>query len=46
LLLREQAAGGNARRAIWGLIQVAIRQRVFIEGHVPGRDEDPLEGIA
>jgi hypothetical protein len=46
LLLREQQAGGNARRAIWGLMQLAIWHRIFIEGHVPGRDEDPLEWIA
>jgi asparagine synthase (glutamine-hydrolysing) len=46
LLLREQQAGGNASRAIWGLMQLAIWHRIFIEGHVPGRDEDPLEWIA
>ena len=45
-LLREQQAGGNASRAIWGLMQLAIWHRIFIEGHVPGRDEDPLEWIA
>jgi len=46
LLLREQQAGGNASRAIWGLMQLAIWHRIFVEGHVPGRDEDPLEWIA
>ena len=44
-LLREQQAGGDASRAIWGLLQLAIWHRIFIEGHVPGRDEDPLEWI-
>jgi len=45
-LVREQQTGGNASRAIWGLAQLAIWHRIFIEGHVPGRDEDPLEWIA
>jgi asparagine synthase (glutamine-hydrolysing) len=45
-LVREQQMGGNASRAIWGLMQLAIWHRIFIEGHVPGRDEDPLEWIA
>jgi len=45
-LLREQQAGGNVGRAIWGLMQFAIWYRIFIAGQVPGRDEDPLEWIA
>ncbi len=45
-LVREQQMGGNASRAIWGLMQLAIWHRIFVEGHVPGRDEDPLEWIA
>jgi asparagine synthase (glutamine-hydrolysing) len=45
-LVREQRMGGNASRAIWGLMQLAIWHRIFIEGHVPGLDEDPLEWIA
>jgi asparagine synthase (glutamine-hydrolysing) len=45
-LVREQRMGGNASRAIWGLMQLGIWHRIFIEGHVPGRDEDPLEWIA
>jgi asparagine synthase (glutamine-hydrolysing) len=45
-LVREQQAGGNASRAIWGLMQIAIWHRIFAEGHTPGRDEDPLEWIA
>jgi asparagine synthase (glutamine-hydrolysing) len=45
-LVREQQAGGNASRAIWGLMQIAIWHRIFAEGHAPGRDEDPLEWIA
>ena len=45
-LLREQQAGADASRAIWGLTQLAIWHRIFIEGHVPGRDEDPVEWIA
>jgi asparagine synthase (glutamine-hydrolysing) len=44
-LVQEQQNGGNASRAIWGLMQLAIWHRIFIEGHVPGRDEDPLEWI-
>jgi len=45
-LVREQLAGGNASRAIWGMMQLAIWHRIFVEGHTPGRDEDPLDWIA
>ena len=45
-LIREQQNGGNASRAIWGLVQFAIWHRIFVEGHVPSRTEDPLEWIA
>jgi asparagine synthase (glutamine-hydrolysing) len=45
-LVREQQAGGNTTRAIWGLIQLAIWHRIFVEGHEPGRNEEPLEWIA
>jgi asparagine synthase (glutamine-hydrolysing) len=45
-LLREQQADGDATGAIWGLTQLAIWHRIFIDGHVPSRDEDPLEWIA
>jgi asparagine synthase (glutamine-hydrolysing) len=45
-LVREQQAGGNASRAIWGMMQIAIWHRIFVEGHTPSRDEDPLEWIA
>jgi asparagine synthase (glutamine-hydrolysing) len=45
-LVREQQAGGNVSRAIWGLLQIAIWHRVFIEGRTPSRDEDPLDWIA
>ena len=45
-LVREQQAGGNASRAIWGLMQIAVWHRIFVEGHTPSRDEDPLEWIA
>jgi len=45
-LVREQQAGGNVSRAIWGLVQMAIWHRIFAEGHTPGRDEDPLDWIA
>jgi asparagine synthase (glutamine-hydrolysing) len=45
-LIREQQHGGNASRAIWGLMQFAIWHRIFVEHHVPGRNEDPLEWIA
>ncbi|HKX02594.1 MAG TPA: asparagine synthase (glutamine-hydrolyzing) [Methylomirabilota bacterium] len=44
-LLREQQGGGNMTHAIWGLVQLAIWHRIFIDGHVPGRDEDPVEWI-
>jgi len=27
-------------------MQLAIWHRIFIEGHVPSRDEEPLAGIA
>ena len=45
-LVREQQAGGNTGRAIWGLLQLAIWHRIFAEGQTPGRDEDPLDWIA
>jgi asparagine synthase (glutamine-hydrolysing) len=45
-LVREQQAGGNVSRALWGLMQIAIWHRIFVEGHQPGRDEDPLDWIA
>jgi asparagine synthase (glutamine-hydrolysing) len=45
-LVREQQQGGNAARLIWGLMQLAIWHRIFVEGRVPGRDEDPLAWIA
>ena len=45
-LVREQQRGGNASRAIWGLMQIAIWHRIFVDGHTPARDEDPLEWIA
>jgi asparagine synthase (glutamine-hydrolysing) len=44
--VREQQQGGNTARAIWGLMQLAIWHRIFIDGRVPGRDEDPLAWIA
>jgi len=45
-LLRAQQTRGNVTREIWGLVQLAIWHRIFVEGHLPGRDEDPLEWIA
>ena len=45
-LVHEQQAGGNVSRAIWGLMQIAIWHRIFVEGRTPGRDEDPLDWIA
>ena len=45
-LVREQQRGGNAARLVWGLMQLAIWHRIFVEGRVPGRDEDPLAWIA
>jgi asparagine synthase (glutamine-hydrolysing) len=45
-LVREQQRGGNSSRALWGLMQIAIWQRIFMEGQIPGRDEDPLDWIA
>jgi asparagine synthase (glutamine-hydrolysing) len=45
-LVRAQQTRGNVTREIWGLVQLAIWHRIFVEGHVPGRDEDPLEWIA
>ena len=45
-LVREQQRGGNTSRALWGLMQIAIWHRIFVEGQVPGRDEDPLDWIA
>jgi asparagine synthase (glutamine-hydrolysing) len=45
-LVAAQQARGNATREIWGLMQLAIWHRIFVEGHRPSRDEDPLEWIA
>ena len=45
-LVREQERGGNTSRAIWGLMQVAIWHRIFVEHRKPGLDEDPLDWIA
>ena len=45
-LVREQQAGGNASRALWGLMQIAIWHRIFVDGLVPSRSEDPLDWIA
>jgi asparagine synthase (glutamine-hydrolysing) len=45
-LIREQRNGGNASRAIWGLLQFAIWHLIFVEGHVPSLSEDPLQWIA
>jgi asparagine synthase (glutamine-hydrolysing) len=45
-LVRAQQRGGNTTRAIWGLMQLAIWHRIFVEGRVPGRDEDPMAWIA
>jgi len=45
-LIHEQARGGSASRAIWGLMQIAIWHRIFVDGHTPARDEDPLEWVA
>jgi asparagine synthase (glutamine-hydrolysing) len=45
-LVREQQQGGNAARLVWGLMQLAIWHQIFVEGRVPGRDEDPLAWIA
>ena len=45
-LVREQQQGGNASRALWGLMQIAIWHRIFVDRQTPGRDEDPLEWIA
>jgi asparagine synthase (glutamine-hydrolysing) len=44
-MLRAHQGGANATREIWELMQLAIWHRIFVEGHVPGRDEDPLEWI-
>jgi asparagine synthase (glutamine-hydrolysing) len=45
-LMRAQQRGGNATVELWGLMQLAIWYRIFVEGHVPTRDEDPLDWIA
>ena len=45
-MLRAHQAGANATREIWELMQLAIWHRIFVDGHVPGRDEDLLEWIA
>lgn len=45
-LVQAQQIRGGATRELWGLMQLAIWHRIFVEGHVPSRDEDPLEWIA
>jgi asparagine synthase (glutamine-hydrolysing) len=45
-LVREQQQGGNAARLVWGLMQLAIWHGIFVEGRVPGRDEDPMAWVA
>ena len=44
-LLRAHQAGGGMTREVWSLLQLAIWHRIFVEGHVPGRDEDPLAWV-
>jgi asparagine synthase (glutamine-hydrolysing) len=45
-LVSAQRAHGNATRELWELLQLAIWHRIFIDGHQPSRDEDPLGWIA
>ena len=45
-LVQEQQQGGNVARLIWGLMQLAIWYRIFVDGKVPGLDENPLVWIA
>ena len=45
-LVRAQQKRGNATRELWELLQLAIWHRIFVEGHRPSRDEDPLAWIA
>jgi asparagine synthase (glutamine-hydrolysing) len=45
-LVRAQQRHGRATRELWELVQLAIWHRIFVEGHVPGRDEDVLAWIA
>jgi asparagine synthase (glutamine-hydrolysing) len=45
-LVRAQQRHGRATRELWELMQLAIWHRIFVEGHVPGRDEDVLAWIA
>lgn len=44
-LIRAQDKGDNATRELWGLLQLAIWHRIFVRGHTPSRDEDPLDWI-
>jgi asparagine synthase (glutamine-hydrolysing) len=45
-MMRAHQRGADATREIWELMQLAIWHRIFIDGQVPSRDEDPLEWIA
>ncbi len=45
-LVGAQRAHGQATRELWELLQLAIWHRIFVEGHQPSRDEDPLAWIA
>jgi asparagine synthase (glutamine-hydrolysing) len=45
-LVRAHRARGGLTREVWSLLQLAIWHRIFVEGHVPGRDEDPLGWLA
>ena len=44
-MLRAHRSGADATREIWELMQLAIWHRIFVQGHVPGRDEDLLEWL-
>jgi len=47
-LIQAHRRGGRLSREVWGLLQLAIWHRVFVDGKgvAPGVDEDPLDWLA
>ena len=37
--------GATRLFCVWGLMQIAIWHRIFVDGRSPARDEDPLEWV-
>jgi asparagine synthase (glutamine-hydrolysing) len=44
-MLEAHRRGASATREIWELMQLAIWHRIFVDGHMPSRDEDLVAWI-